>query len=87
MPTPAKPFDTEAFLEFCRGKPRGEAYDGTSPRTCALAQFGFPAALLVGDKVIPEAAGISLAAYDAAIGRPHTFGALSDRLASLVTEG
>jgi hypothetical protein len=74
----------ERFLAFVRSKPADERYVGSNPETCALAQFGLRQASLseVGAEVF------FAAVFDGCSNDMpadfYTFGALADRLASLL---
>jgi hypothetical protein len=75
-----KQFDLQAFKEFVASKLANKAYDGFDPSHCALAQFGFPR---IVSRDCPDL-GIPCPVYEAAVFyRPHTFGALLDRLNNL----
>lgn len=76
----------EDFEAFARSKPADEAYDGASPSTCALAQFGLPNADI---DTVPEAAFYAAVFRHSTALKPKdwsTFGALADRLAALRVE-
>lgn len=92
-----RPFDTGAFLEFCRSKPAGEAFNYNS-NLCAFGTFlrsrGVPSFTMYGDGWNEGGTGIC---YDkqhpftpefgaALVAEPHTYSALASRLAKLVDE-
>jgi hypothetical protein len=76
----------ERFEAFARSMPADEGYPWSS-NTCALAQFGYPGAVIsnLQEKGIPEKA--YRAAVHCTTGKKpegwSTFGALADRLAKL----